>query len=274
MSPRRFGFDRFSFLFMGDVYRWTILSRESSRAYDIFGGNWKSCVLKKVGRKQLLRGVGRSKMWFDSMWLLVVENDEFIETWGIQSPERQMMSVWGCPSSPSKTQGIYRFHYHSQVRWLRKRQFLQNMFLPVRLVPCHIEDDWYPKLAGWPGAQLWILQESCFHLNCWTVGNTITRWWQLKYFLIFTPIWGRLPFWLIFFKGVETTNQIISISFGWSKVWVAARSVADGPLQARTSQDPWFSMSFLEMRRCLLGRFTLVYILGFFCFIGGWTHHV
>ena len=105
-------------------------------------------------------------------------------------------------------------------------------------------------------------------------GNTITRWWQLKYFLIFTPIWGRLPFWLIFFKGVETTNQIISISFGWSKVWVAARSVADGPLQARTSQDPWFSMSFLEMRRCLLGRFTLVYILGFFCFIGGWTHHV
>ena len=27
-----------------------------------------------------------------------------------------------------------------------------------------------------------------------------------KYFFIFTPIWGRFPFWLIFFKGVETTN--------------------------------------------------------------------
>ncbi len=25
-------------------------------------------------------------------------------------------------------------------------------------------------------------------------------------FFIFTPIWGRFPFWLIFFKGVETTN--------------------------------------------------------------------
>ena len=27
-----------------------------------------------------------------------------------------------------------------------------------------------------------------------------------KYFLFFTPIWGRFPFWLIFFNGVETTN--------------------------------------------------------------------
>jgi len=27
-----------------------------------------------------------------------------------------------------------------------------------------------------------------------------TRWWQLKYFLIFIPTWERFPFWLIFFK--------------------------------------------------------------------------
>ena len=27
-----------------------------------------------------------------------------------------------------------------------------------------------------------------------------------KYFGIFTPIWGRFPFWLIFFRWVETTN--------------------------------------------------------------------
>ena len=24
---------------------------------------------------------------------------------------------------------------------------------------------------------------------------------------IFTPIWGRFPFWLIFFNGLETTNK-------------------------------------------------------------------
>ena len=44
-----------------------------------------------------------------------------------------------------------------------------------------------------------------------------TGWW-FQIFLIFTPIWGRFPFWLIFFKGVTTTNQysiyciILSIS--------------------------------------------------------------
>ena len=32
-----------------------------------------------------------------------------------------------------------------------------------------------------------------------------TRWW-FQIFFVFTPIWGRFPFWLIFFKEVETTN--------------------------------------------------------------------
>ena len=31
--------------------------------------------------------------------------------------------------------------------------------------------------------------------------------WWFQIFFIFTPIWGRFPFWLIFFKWVETTNQ-------------------------------------------------------------------
>ena len=35
-----------------------------------------------------------------------------------------------------------------------------------------------------------------------------TRWW-FEMFFIFTPTWGRFPFWLIFFKWVETTNQYI-----------------------------------------------------------------
>ena len=33
----------------------------------------------------------------------------------------------------------------------------------------------------------------------------LTRWW-FQIFCIFTHIWGRFPFWLIFFEGVETTN--------------------------------------------------------------------
>ncbi len=33
-----------------------------------------------------------------------------------------------------------------------------------------------------------------------TWGIDTTRWW-FQIFYIFTPIWGRFPFWLIFFKG-------------------------------------------------------------------------
>ena len=32
-----------------------------------------------------------------------------------------------------------------------------------------------------------------------------SRWW-FQIFFIFTPTWGRFPFWPIFFKWVETTN--------------------------------------------------------------------
>ena len=38
-------------------------------------------------------------------------------------------------------------------------------------------------------------------------GLTMARW-RFQIFFIFTPIWGRFPFWLIFFKWVETTNQM------------------------------------------------------------------
>ena len=38
--------------------------------------------------------------------------------------------------------------------------------------------------------------------------TSIARWWfQIRF--IFTPIWGRFPIWLIFFRWVETTNQIV-----------------------------------------------------------------
>ena len=38
--------------------------------------------------------------------------------------------------------------------------------------------------------------------------DLITGWW-FRISFIFTPIWKRFPFWLIFFKWVETTKQII-----------------------------------------------------------------
>ena len=51
------------------------------------------------------------------------------------------------------------------------------------------------------------------HRSTWEVGKwqvleiiNSSSWW-FPIFCIFIPIWGRFPIWLIFFKGVETTNQ-------------------------------------------------------------------
>ena len=34
----------------------------------------------------------------------------------------------------------------------------------------------------------------------------VTGWWFQIFFYVHPEPWGRFPFWLIFFKGVETTN--------------------------------------------------------------------
>ena len=41
--------------------------------------------------------------------------------------------------------------------------------------------------------------------------SSFSGWWFQRFF-IFTSIWGRLPFWRMFFKGVETINQFSSFS--------------------------------------------------------------
>ena len=70
----------------------------------------------------------------------------------------------------------------------------------------------YPDEHGWPfslrngqnqrGATRWGLIE---HQPSKVSEILWSRWW-FQTFFVFTPIWGRFPFWLIFFKGVETTN--------------------------------------------------------------------
>ena len=45
--------------------------------------------------------------------------------------------------------------------------------------------------------------------------KNMTRWW-FQIFFIFTPSWGRFPFLLIFFRWVETTNQMSQQKF-WGK---------------------------------------------------------
>ena len=46
------------------------------------------------------------------------------------------------------------------------------------------------------------------------ININVTSGWWFQTFFIFTPTWGNDPFWLIFFRWVETTNQTCFI-FLW-----------------------------------------------------------
>ena len=52
-------------------------------------------------------------------------------------------------------------------------------------------------------------------------------------FFIFTPIWGRFPFWLIFFRWVETTNQKSNL---WSYVFMEPSSYATKGFLVKTTK--------------------------------------
>ena len=57
-------------------------------------------------------------------------------------------------------------------------------------------------------------------------------WWSFPIFFMFTPIWGRFPFWIIFFRWVETTSQLfilLSEKGCHVSLWVSACCSYDGP---------------------------------------------
>ena len=57
--------------------------------------------------------------------------------------------------------------------------------------------------------------------------STKTRWWFQRFFL-FTPTWGRFPFWLIFFKwgwNHQPENQFLNCKeFGEVYIWNCGNS--------------------------------------------------
>ena len=69
---------------------------------------------------------------------------------------------------------------------------------------------------GWVMSDEWVYDITMKKIH--QVYEGITRWW-FQIFFIFTPIWGRFPFWLIFLRWVETTKQI-RIYFGlWTPLF-------------------------------------------------------
>ena len=101
----------------------------------------------------------------------------------------------------------------------------RGFFLWFRVTWTHEElPGCYPRLATVPDLPIMWLESmgiqrplKCFEdMDWWVImiySNMlylyiyISGWW-FQIFFIFTPIWGRFPIWLIFFKWVETTKQI------------------------------------------------------------------
>ena len=90
--------------------------------------------------------------------------------------------------------------------WDVKPQFGVNFFSysPSRLVEIKIRPSTVVR---------WFWRNPANHVQAHSVGpeTSYKRAYLgggFKYFFIFTPIWGRFPVWLIFFKGDETTNQL------------------------------------------------------------------
>ena len=53
------------------------------------------------------------------------------------------------------------------------------------------------------------LKSTASHMCYPSLAMKINFWVVVSNIFIFIPIWGRFPFWLIFFRWVETTNQIL-----------------------------------------------------------------
>ena len=87
--------------------------------------------------------------------------------------------------SPNKNRG-FPYVFHPKNRWENSLVFFLNLERLERLE--------------------WMLIFGLFGLVGWRIEAILGG--GFKDFFIFIPTWGRFPIWLIFFKGVETTNKI------------------------------------------------------------------
>ena len=62
-----------------------------------------------------------------------------------------------------------------------------------KMCSCHPGGDW--------NSSIWELMEGLYTPPAVTMSPPV--WWWFQRFFIFTPIWGRFWFWLIFFNGLK-----------------------------------------------------------------------
>ena len=81
------------------------------------------------------------------------------------------------------------------------RFFFRGSLAKAEVLSCCLTQ-YSPSMFVWGTKQLHHKMKWLFRVS----KRNWTRWWFQTCF-IFIPTWGRFPFWLIFFRWVETTNQ-------------------------------------------------------------------
>ena len=106
------------------------------------------------------------------------------------------------------------YNLHSEIQIWSLWPFCGSVRALSRETPATVGRPREPqKKVGWPSSWPRCVVDSWFWIP-WVVGYQVgsrelakswSRWW-FQILFISNPIWGTFPFWLIFFKGVETTN--------------------------------------------------------------------
>ena len=142
----------------------------------------------------------------------------------VASPAVVIRSSGGPPvtvtsTSTEKVQVLYRRLSHVRQQWMRRRSSVVGDLEPV-IDGFGVMGDVFSFRIFWDTASgMWIFfrlqrgvisgNDSIFLRNA---GDDFSRWWFQR-FLIFTPTWGNDQIWLIFFRWVETTDQITLATF-------------------------------------------------------------
>ena len=144
-----------------------------------------------------------SSVWFDFLIYLMkgsyTENLELLlltkrkyetpaEVWNGYSIYSHLCN-WSDNSRPCQFDGMF-YNIHAQIG------HQTSILYPLTVGPRRLcaKNCWNSKNSIW--SELWSFQSYGY------LGG------GFKEFFFFTPIWGKFPFWLIFFRWVETTNQI------------------------------------------------------------------
>ena len=160
----------------------------------------RDVILQQPSSTRLLMVKRSSCLWQDDVFVSI----RFSWKHGEPSKENGEPSVgWGNPLS-LKTRILMQNTSATPVLWKLKQ-----------VEPANFSIKWFGDSA-WQridrkkqisyNCNNWRNQTGNFIRQIFTRrGRSCSGWW-FQFFFLFTPTWGRFPFWLIFFRWVETTN--------------------------------------------------------------------